>query len=93
MRSILSVSLLASTMMTGLAGISCLSPAFGQEPAAPQDPLAGTIRSVIVEGNQRIEARTIQSYLLLGPGDPFDPQRLDISLKTLFATGLFADVD
>ncbi|MEM7662981.1 MAG: outer membrane protein assembly factor BamA [Pseudomonadota bacterium] len=93
MRSILSVSLLASTMMTGLAGISCLSPALGQEPAAPQDPLAGTIRSVIVEGNQRIEARTIQSYLLLGPGDPFDPQRLDISLKTLFATGLFADVD
>ncbi|MEO0881759.1 MAG: outer membrane protein assembly factor BamA [Pseudomonadota bacterium] len=93
MRSILSVSLLASTMMTGITGLSCLSPAFGQAPEASADPLAGSIRSVIVEGNQRIEARTIQSYLLLGPGDPFDPQRLDISLKTLFATGLFADVE
>ncbi|MEM7005133.1 MAG: outer membrane protein assembly factor BamA [Pseudomonadota bacterium] len=93
MRSVLSVSLLASTMMTGVIGPSCLGVASAQEPAAPEDPLAGSIRSIIVEGNQRIEARTIQSYLLLGPGDPFDPQRLDISLKTLFATGLFADVD
>lgn len=50
-----------------------------------------TIRSVIVEGNQRIEDRTIQSYLLVEPGDPFDPDRIDLSLKTLFATGLFAD--
>ncbi|MEM9668612.1 MAG: outer membrane protein assembly factor BamA [Pseudomonadota bacterium] len=93
MRTILSASLLASSMLTGLAGLSCFSPAASQEPSPPVDPLAGTIRSIVVEGNQRIESRTIQSYLLLGPGDPFDPQRLDISLKTLFATGLFADVD
>ena len=26
------------------------------------------------------------------PGDTFDPERIDLSLKTLFATGLFADV-
>ncbi|KCZ53877.1 outer membrane protein assembly complex, YaeT protein [Hyphomonas chukchiensis] len=52
----------------------------------------GTIRSILVEGNQRIEARTVQSYLLVEPGDPFDPERIDLSLKTLFATNLFADV-
>ncbi len=54
--------------------------------------LEGTIRSVLVEGNQRIEARTVQSYLLFEAGDTFDAARLDLSLKTLFATGLFSDV-
>ncbi|VAV93481.1 Outer membrane protein assembly factor YaeT [hydrothermal vent metagenome] len=50
------------------------------------------IRQVIVQGNQRLEVGTVQSYLLLGPGDIFDPQLIDLSLKTLFATGLFADI-
>lgn len=50
------------------------------------------IRRVLVEGNQRIEPSTITSYLLVHPGDTFDPERIDLSLKTLFATGLFADV-
>ncbi len=44
-------------------------------------------------GNQRIEAGTIQSYMTLQVGDPFDPARMDASLKTLFATGLFSDVN
>ena len=30
--------------------------------------------------------------MLVAPGDPFDPDRLDRSLKTLYATGLFKDV-
>ncbi|MEM7767599.1 MAG: outer membrane protein assembly factor BamA [Pseudomonadota bacterium] len=59
---------------------------------AQEDALAGTIRSIEVEGNRRIEARTVLSYLLLEPGDAFDSQRIDLSLKTLFATGLFTDV-
>src|SRR5262249_3665437 len=50
------------------------------------------IRRIVVEGNQRIEPATITSYLLVHPGDTFDPERIDLSLKTLFATGLFADV-
>ncbi|GAM99393.1 outer membrane protein assembly factor YaeT precursor [alpha proteobacterium U9-1i] len=63
----------------------------GAQPAqAPQQGVA--IRRVVVEGNQRIEASTITSYLLVRPGDTFDPERIDLSLKTLFATGLFADV-
>lgn len=53
--------------------------------------VAETIRQIRIEGNQRIEDRTIQSYLLVEPGDAFDPARIDLSLKTLFATGLFAD--
>ena len=50
------------------------------------------MREVIVEGVQRIEPETVRSYLLIQVGDVFDTQRIDRSLKSLFATGLFADV-
>jgi hypothetical protein len=50
------------------------------------------VRAIDVTGNQRIEADTIRSYMLLQPGDRFDADRLDRSLRTLFATGLFRDV-
>lgn len=53
---------------------------------------AGRISNIIVQGNQRIEATTVRSYMRLRPGDPFDPALIDQSLKALFATGLFADV-
>ncbi len=63
----------------------------GQAPATTSQQ-AAAIRRVVVQGNQRIEAATVTSYLLVRPGDTFDPERIDLSLKTLFATGLFADV-
>ena len=55
-------------------------------------PTGGVIQAIKVEGNQRIEAGTIRSYLLVQPGDAFDPDRIDRSLKTLYSTGLFQDV-
>ena len=51
----------------------------------------GTIERIIVNGNQRIEDRTVLSYILVEPGSSFDANRIDLSLKSLFATGLFAD--
>ncbi len=60
-------------------------------PAARVAP-GGAITAIKVEGNQRIEEGTIRSYMLVQPGDPFDPDRIDRSLKTLYATGLFQDV-
>lgn len=92
MRTLLSATLMASTFLVGSAGLSGVLPAFGQE-APPADPLGGTIRSVIIEGNQRIETQTIQSYLLARPGGTFNEEVLDLSLKTLFSTELFADVN
>jgi len=50
------------------------------------------IRAIEVEGAQRIEPNTVRSYLLVQEGDSFDAGRIDRSLKSLFATGLFADV-
>ena len=52
----------------------------------------GVIATVRIEGIQRIEADTVRSYLLLHAGDAWDADRVDRSLKALFATGLFADV-
>lgn len=52
----------------------------------------GTISDIRIEGLQRIEPETIRSYLLLQKGDPWDPDRVDASLKALYATELFADV-
>ena len=50
------------------------------------------IESVLVEGNERIEAETVRSYMSIGPGDEFDSDAVNDSLKSLFETGLFADV-
>ncbi|MCC9623003.1 outer membrane protein assembly factor BamA [Thalassospira sp. MA62] len=59
-------------------------------PAAAQS--AGVIREVVVQGNNRIESATVDAYLTVGPGDPYDAQGINESLKALFSTGLFADV-
>jgi outer membrane protein insertion porin family len=53
----------------------------------------GVVANVRILGTQRIEPETVQSYLQIQPGDPWDEEKLDASLKALFATGLFADVN
>ncbi len=87
-------SLFASALaLSASAGAMHLAlEASGGLQAYAQQAESGIISRIVVKGNQRIESRTIQSYLLVEPGDPFDPQRIDLSLKTLFATQLFADV-
>ena len=92
------LALLATACLASVVSL----PAFAQSP--PRRPAAlarvpprdtdnlGTIQAIKIEGNQRIEAGTIRSYMLVQPGDPFDPERIDRSLKSLFATGLFQDV-
>jgi outer membrane protein insertion porin family len=63
----------------------------GAAPAVAQQPPA-IISAIVIEGNQRIEASSVQSYMQIGVGEPFDAERINQSLKSLFATGLFADV-
>jgi outer membrane protein insertion porin family len=53
---------------------------------------SGTVAAIQVEGTQRIEPATVRSYMLIQPGDPWDADKVNASLKALFATGLFADV-
>lgn len=58
------------------------SPAFAEE----------KVSEIRVSGAQRIEPTTVLTYLNLKVGDVVTQDTLDDSLKSLFATGLFADV-
>jgi outer membrane protein insertion porin family len=58
---------------------------------APQ-AYAETIAQIRIEGNQRVEEETVLSYLQFSRGEEFDPEKIDESIKVLFQTGLFADV-
>lgn len=53
---------------------------------------SAVIQSIEVKGNQRVETETILAYVAIAPGQYFDPEKIDISLKSLFGTGFFADV-
>lgn len=71
-----------TALVVGL--VAATLPAWAQE--------AGRVRQIVVQGTQRVEADTVKSYMAIAEGDPYDPDRIDRSLKTLFNTGLFADV-
>jgi outer membrane protein insertion porin family len=51
-----------------------------------------TINSIVVQGNQRVEADTIRSYFRPGPSGRLDAFQIDEGVKALYATGLFQDV-
>lgn len=67
------------TIFFALAGIS---PAFGSE----------RIEAIFVENNKRVEDSTIKSYIELVEGDEFQSNKINRSIKNLFATGLFSEV-
>lgn len=50
------------------------------------------VRQIEVKGTERIDPTTVLSYLDLQVGQELNRQSLDTALKSLFATGLFADV-
>ena len=53
---------------------------------------ASAVSSIVVEGNQRVEADTIRSYFRAGPGGRLDAFQIDEGVKALYATGLFRDI-
>jgi len=55
-------------------------------------PEARVVRHIAIYGTQRIEPSTVISYITLREGDIYNEQTTDIALKTLYQTGLFADV-
>ncbi|CAI9119420.1 outer membrane protein assembly factor BamA [Brytella acorum] len=62
------------------------------EPARQVSGANNRIEAITVNGNSRIETSTVMSYMVVQPGDSFNQENLDRSLKTLYATGLFKDV-
>jgi len=51
-----------------------------------------TIQNIEIQNNQRIEAETVKSYLDLSVGSSFSSDKVDSSIKKMFASGLFTDV-
>lgn len=52
----------------------------------------GVVSDIRVDGSERVEPATVLTYLSLKKGDVVTQDALDEALKSLFATGLFADV-
>ena len=76
-----------------LAGFAPQALAQDAAPAAAPTGAAAekSVRSITVQGNQRLEADTIRSYLRLRVGQRYDRATLDQALKDLAATELFKD--
>ena len=79
----------ASPVAASPASPVAAAPAADQPaPAAPQM----VIRSLAVEGAQRLEPETVLSYTQLRVGQPYTEAAADQALKDLYATELFSDV-
>jgi outer membrane protein insertion porin family len=75
---------------SGAPGPGAAAPRAG---APPSTMGTGTVSDIRIVGAKRIELETIRSYLQIQPGDPWNEELVNNSLKALFATGLFADVN
>lgn len=96
--SIFSCSLRAVPLcIAGLLATTAATPVMAQLAPAPSQMGAeqsgkATVERIYVKGNQRIEPRTVVSYLGIREGDAVDRYDLDRGMRALFASGFFADV-
>lgn len=94
---ILGPSALALVVAAGLAGPALAQTAPGAQ-QNPQDVVTapaeerGLVNRIVVRGNQRIDQTTVLSYLPIQPGDTIDAATIDVAVRTLSRTGLFANV-
>ncbi len=54
---------------------------------------AAVVNRIEVVGNARMDSDTVASYLTIKPGSSYNNSDVDESVKRLFATGLFSDVN
>ena len=48
--------------------------------------------AIEISGHRTVEPDTIRAHLQFAKGNPYDPAKVDQSIKALFATGIFSDV-
>lgn len=75
--------------LLALFALMAVEPVVSGKPALAQ---GGPIREIRVTGNRRVEPETVRTYLKFSVGDAYDPSRVDASIRSLFSTGLFSDV-
>lgn len=85
-RAVLAGCLAVVMLATGGIG---LSQVLGAGTAYAQ---GSVIREIRVSGNRRVEPETVRSYLRFSVGDAYDAGKVDQSIRALFSTGLFSDV-
>jgi outer membrane protein insertion porin family len=86
--------LMCGTILGSIAApVSAQIPAVAA-PAAPaaSDVQGNVIRSITINGSQRLEPDTVRSYMQLRVGQPYSQERADAALRDLFETELFRDV-
>ncbi len=92
---------MALAVAAGLAGPALAQTAPAASQAAQQDPQVvvaplaeerGVVNRIVVRGNQRIDQTTVLSYLPIQPGDTIDAVTIDVAVRTLSRTNLFANV-
>jgi outer membrane protein insertion porin family len=87
-----------NTRARSAAFVSCIALLFGVPAliapmgAAAQVQQSGVVGRIVLQGNERIDPETILSYLPIAVGDTVNPAKIDLALKALFRTDLFADV-
>lgn len=98
--------LLTGTILSGVAAAQEApasqqpAPAAQQPAPAAQQPVtpvaipepARTVRSLRVEGTQRLEPETVLSYTRIRVGQPYTTESLDQAIRDLLASELLADV-
>ncbi|WP_421728915.1 outer membrane protein assembly factor BamA [Brevundimonas sp.] len=88
-------SITPGASLTAPAPAAVAAPAQASSPApqaaAPVQQSA-VVNRVLVQGNQRIDQTTVLSYLPIQAGDVIDAAILDVAIRTLTRTQLFADV-
>jgi len=89
----LGAALLATSALVSVPQVAAAQDA---APAAASSvapaPTGDVIRTVTVQGSQRLEQDTILSYIRIRPGQTYTQALGDQALKDLYATELFADV-
>ncbi|MGL4406488.1 MAG: FtsQ-type POTRA domain-containing protein, partial [Notoacmeibacter sp.] len=75
-----------------LSGASLITLAVPMALVAAPAAYAATLSRIDVQGNQRVSADTVRSYVGIKQGQSFSAADIDTATKALFNTGLFADV-
>ncbi|WP_110030204.1 outer membrane protein assembly factor BamA [Hoeflea marina] len=83
LNAVSAVALSAGIVATGASGVMMASVTIAD---------AAVISRIDVRGNSRVDASTVRGNVTITPGSSFSNDDIDESVKRLFATGLFSDV-
>jgi len=82
-----------TALQTAMIAFLLLAAAPYSQLLGPSEAHAAAVSKIDVQGNERVQDETVIAYVTVVPGRSFGAGDIDDSLKALYATGLFADVN